>query len=439
MASLHAHQAVRSVRRILHHLKTKFRRARKNGPQQMLLLLLTVVHSGAQRLGLGTARQRVILRLGSHLGWQPHAEPSVSSICRALHKLLPADLESVIRVGLTEVAGIHGTGLLLAHRRVVAIDGMRLNTRRTAALARRCGLPKQADGTPVHQPQALLVVARCVRSGVVLAQEIARHNGSERAAAKRLLKRLEEHGRLLVLLDRGFPARDLIGLLHERRIDFIVRMCGGQSAWRELVPHATGSAKDASVELRLLLGNGRWSTVGMRAILSEKAERGRPRCNRTPKRMLLLTSLRGVGWKTQRVIDLYLRRWDIEISFREDKRLLGIVRTRATTWNTFQNELAAIQIYRILIAILLATIAPHLDVGPWHEQRRRPSFTRLVEVAEEVLIQCLLAPQRAAEIIDQHAADIARHAEKYRRGRIAPRSCLGVEGAWKLKQHRMAG
>ena len=62
-----------------------------------------------------------------------------------------------------------------------------------------------------------------------------------------------------------------------------------------------------------------------------------------------------------------------------------------------------------------------------------------MEVAEEVLIQCLLAPQRAAEIIDQHAADIARHAEKYRRGRIAPRSCLGVEGAWKLKQHRKAG
>lgn len=439
MAHLHAHQAVRAVRCILHHLKTKFRRARKNGPQQMLLLLLTVVHSGAQRLGIGAARQRVILRLGAHLGWRSHLEPSASSIYRALHKLLPADLESVIRVGLAEVAGMHGEGLLLAHRRVVAIDGMRLNARRTAALARRCGLPKQADGTPVHQPQALLVVARCVRTGVVLAQEIARHDGSERDAAKRLLKRLSEHGCLLVLLDRGFPARDLIGLLHERGIDFIVRMCGGRSAWRELVPLATGSAKDASVDLRLRLGNGRWSTVAMRAILSEKAQRGRPRCDRTPKRMLLLTSLRGVGWKTQRIIDLYLRRWDIEISFREDKRILGIVRTRATTWSTFQNELAAIQIYRILIAILLATIAPHIDVGPWDERRRRPAFTRLVEVAEEVLIQCLLAPRRAAELIDQHAADIARHAEKYRRGRIAPRSCLGVEGVWKLKQHRKAG
>jgi hypothetical protein len=111
----------------------------------------------------------------------------------------------------------------------------------------------------------------------------------------------------------------------------------------------------------------------------------------------------------------------------------------STTWNTFRNELAAIQIYRILIASMLATITPHLDVGPWHEPRRRPSFTGLVEVAEDVLIQCLIAPRRAAEIVDLHAADIARHAETYRRGRIALRSCRGVEGAWKLKQHRMAG
>jgi Transposase DDE domain len=127
------------------------------------------------------------------------------------------------------------------------------------------------------------------------------------------------------------------------------------------------------------------------------------------------------------VIDLYLRRWDIEISFREDKRLLGIVRTRATTWNTFHNELAAVQIYRILMALLLACIAPHLKTDAWAEDRQRPSTTSRMEVTEEIFYQCLIDPRRPARLIDRHAADFARHAEKYRRGRIPPRRCLSVE------------
>jgi hypothetical protein len=439
MASSHAHQAVRAVRVILHHLRDKFQRTRLLGPRQVLLHLLIVVHSGAQRLGMGPARTRVRLRLDGYLRWEDGRAPTLRAVYQAMHKLVPTELESVIRVGLAEVNGLHRHDLLLNGYRVVAIDGMRLNARRTVALARRCGLPRKADGSPVHQPQALLVVARCVRTGVVLAQEVARHDGSERACARRLLERLAEHGRLLVLLDRGFPARDLIALMQARRIAFIVRMCGGKRTWRELAPHARGAAHDTAVDLRLRQESGRWGTVALRAILSDKARRGRPRCDRTPRRLLLLTNLRGPAWKTQRIIDLYLRRWDIEVSFREDKRLLGIVRTRATTWNTFLNELAAVQIYRILMAILLACIAPHLDTGPWYERRRRPSTTLLMELAEEVLIQCLVSPRRAADLIDEHAVDVANQAEKYRRGRISPRRCLSVEGVWKLKQHRKAG
>ena len=440
MASSHALQAVRAVRAMLTHLDTKFVRARLLGPQQALLVLLTVVHSGAQRLGIGPARTRVLLRLGDWLrscGTMTRA-PSLRAVYAALHKLPPSSLEAVIRVGLAEVGAIHGEGALLKGYRVVAMDGMRLNTRRTAALARRCGLPKQADGKPVYQPQALLVVARCVRTGVVLAQEVVRHNGSERECARVLLDRLHGHGRLLVLLDRGFPARDLIALLHHRGIAFIVRMCGGKRAWKELAPHARGKGHDTKVDLRLRQDDGRWGVVGMRAILTDKPKPGRPRGNRTPQRMLLLTNLRGFGWKTQQIVDTYLRRWDIEISFREDKRLLGIVRTRATTWATFCNELAAVQIYRIIMAILLACIAPHLDTSPWHERRRRPSTTQLMEVAEELMIQCLVHRRTAATMIDQHAEDLARNAEQYRRGRIAPRRCLSVEGAWKIKQHRRA-
>ena len=224
MALPHAPTLAMVVRVILHHLPLKFQRSRLNGPRQSLLILLAIIQSGVDRIGVRSARLEVMKRLDTALGWSVDHVPSTSAVCRALRKLKPALLETLLSVAKDEVTKSYGKTLLIHGHRVVAIDGCRINAKRTSVLAGWLGLPKQAGKRKAQQPQALVVVARCIVTGIVLAQEIVSHSGSERDCARRLMSSLSGLGPLLVLLDRGFPARDLIGLMHELRIKFIVRI-----------------------------------------------------------------------------------------------------------------------------------------------------------------------------------------------------------------------
>ena len=288
-----------------------FQRARLNGPRQPLILLLATIQSGIDRIGIRPAKIELLARLDRILGGTVSA-PSTSAIARSLRKVKPALLQEVIDRALTEVATAFGDRRLVHGRLLVAFDGVRVKVWRMSVLARWLGLPKRSDTRPGYQPQALVVVARCVITGVVLAQVIVRNTGSERACARALVARLAALGPVLVVMDRGFPARDLIAVLQEQRLDFIIRMCGGRAVWRELRETRTGATKDTSVDIRPRGSNGQWASTTLRAILTDIPGRGRPRCNRTPHRMILLTNLTGTYWSTGRLIAAYHRRWDIE-------------------------------------------------------------------------------------------------------------------------------
>ena len=437
MAHSHAPALAKVVQAILHHLKTKFVRARMNGPRQALLVLLATIQSGVDRIGIRSAKLEVMKRFDGVLGWTKEKVPSVSAIARALRKLKPEQLEGVIDLALTDVLKAYGPTLLIHGRRLVAIDGVRVNAQRTSILARWLGLPQQADDRKAHQPQALVVVARCVLTGVVLAQEIVRHNGSERACARKLVAKLATMGPMLVVMDRGFPARDLIAVLLERHIDFVIRMCGGKRTWRELRTSATGSAKDVRIPMRLRGSTGCWAKASLRAILTNKPNPGRPRCDRTPQRMILLTNLTGRYWSTKRIIALYHRRWDIETSFREDKRLLGATRSRATTKQGFINELLALQIYRIIMALIAALVVAEAGMPRWDDAHaKRITTTQLMVTAWWLVEVALTCPGRCAEKIASMIHEIIRDAAKRRPGRADKRICKGVEGVWKNKTER---
>ncbi len=189
------------------------------GPRQsLLLLLLSIIQSGMNRIGVRSAKLVLVRDLTRSCGWAGDAVPSVGALCKALRKLTPAMLESVIQLGLLELNRTAGPVWLVHRRRLVAIDGVRINARRGSILARWLGLPKQGDGRKAHQPQALVVIARCVASGVTLDQEIVKHNGSERQATRKIIRRLAQTGPILVVMDRGIPARDIIAFYWRRRL-----------------------------------------------------------------------------------------------------------------------------------------------------------------------------------------------------------------------------
>ena len=145
------------------------------GPRQSLLLLLSIIQSGMNRIGVRPEKLVLMRDLTGSCGWAGDAVPSAGAMCKALRKLTPAMWESLIQLGLLELNRTAGPVWLIHRRRLVAIDGVRINARRGSILARWLGLPKQGDGRKAHQPQALVIIARCVESGVTLDQEIVKH------------------------------------------------------------------------------------------------------------------------------------------------------------------------------------------------------------------------------------------------------------------------
>lgn len=425
----HARALTLVVRAILHLLPLHYVRHRLNGPRQSLVMYLTSIQSGVDRCGVRSVRVQVMDRLGSSLGWVKSA-PSTSAICRAMRKLTAVMLEAVIERALGEVARTFGDRALIHGRRVVAIDGVRINSDRTPALARWLGRPKQGGDTRAHQPQALVVSVVCVVTKVQLAQEILRCDGSERAAARRLVRRLSVMGPMIVLLDRGYHARDLVELLHEHRISFILRLSGGHHAWREVAKFTRKAGVDQRIDVRFRGKNGTFRRISLRLIVTTRAKRGRPRCDRTPQRMILLTDLH--TWKAQRVIALYHRRWDIETVIRENKRLLGATHFRARTVSAFQTELHAYTIYRILMALVLAAATTGTKTSRWDDLRApRNSTPQIIAIAAATMEAALRRyprhDQRLARLLNEALRDHA----KRRPGRVFERICKGSEGRWR--------
>jgi hypothetical protein len=428
-SSDHARALTLVVRAILHLLPLHYVRRRLNGPRQSLVMYLTSIQSGVDRCGVRSVRVQVLDRLGASLGWAKLA-PSTSAICRAMRKLTAVMLEAVIERALAEVARTFGDRALIHGRRVVAIDGVRINSDRTPELARRLGRPKQGGDTRAHQPQALVVSAVCVVTKVQLAQEILRCDGSERAAARRLVRRLSTMGPMIVLLDRGYHARDLVALLHEHRISFVLRLSGGLGAWREVVEFTRKASVDQRIAVRVRGKNGTFRKISLRLIVTARAKRGRPRRNRTPQRMMLLTDLH--TWKAQRVVALYHRRWDIETVFRENKRLLGATHFRARTISAFQAELHAYTIYRLLMALVLGTATAGVKTPRWDDPlTRRNNTPQIITIAAASMEAALRRHPTASQRLDRLLKEAWRDHAKRRPGRVFDRKCKGSEGRWR--------
>ena len=436
MSPSHRTDLIAVVRRMLHHVSTKYDRSRLLGPRQSLLLLLTMINSEMNRIGIRPAKIKLLSELTGACGWRADVMPSVSAICRALRTLTPDMLESVIQCGLADLNRSVMPSWLAHRRRLVTIDGVRVNSRRTSILARWLNLPEQADEKKAHQPQALVVTARCVATGVTLAQEIVKHNGSERAVTRRLIERLAQMGPMLVLMDRGIPARDIIAAMQAYKHDFIVRMCGGKSAWRELAGWTDGPKRDQHVTIKSCTFKGTTAAHTLRAIITRRVGPGRPRCNRSAQRMLLLTNLTGKYWNTDRIIAAYHRRWDIETQFREDKRMLGATKSHATTKNGFTTELLALQIYRIIMAIAGLISATNTVIHLDDPYARRNSTPQIIAMAWAIVTRLLMRRIHIDELMELIVHEIARDAASRRPARTFKRKCRGVEGHWKNKAER---
>ena len=424
------------VTRLLSTLADKFERARIWSPRMVVLALIVASSFGSGRNRL--AWQPLLMRLrreyGDSLEWDGVPDPS--GLYRAMQKVEVAVLRQTMIVAeaiLTQV--VRHTPLVHGHR-LIAIDGTRLSFRRTKALSRKFGLPRRSGEKSCHYPQALAVVAYDVLSKTVVAYELANHRIGERTLAMRILRRLGPN--CIVLMDRGFPSREMLDVLVGSGIPFVMRMVAtDDGSWPEVRDFLASGRQYGRIDLAAISGTGKRSTVTARIVQSAAPRRGRPRCNRTPKRLLVATNLTGSVWRNRVVIDLYLRRWDIETIFREIKEYLAAEGCLATTPDGVEKELLGACIAQAMAAAVEIVALTMVARDAWNAPRaRRCVFTLCLEVIAAAIAVALHDTPKSRKTLADLLDFVGKRRQRRRPGRAEKRHAFRVGSKWHLKADR---
>jgi hypothetical protein len=311
-------------------------------------------------------------------------------------------------------------------RRVLAVDGAKVNVPRTKKLRDLFGCPKGGrNSVRAHQPQMLVVLLVDVLTRSPVAYEIQPHNGSERAGALTLLRHVQPGD--LLLFDRGFHGRDLIAAITAMDdVRYIFRMCAGRRGWRELRAAQRQRCADAKVMLEL---NGE---LAVARHLSYVHQRGRPRRGTRKETMHLLTNLSRRHFGRKVIRELYRARWGIETMIEEFKITLDGENFHARTPAGVQQEVEVLFLCLSLAA--LADVAAKVDSGiaidePLDPRKRICNRVALLEILSGVI--SMAGSPAACRRGDCAMRTVGRRAQRRRPGRNHERKCRGTYGRWK--------
>jgi hypothetical protein len=183
-----------------------------------------------------------------------------------------------------------------------------------------------------------------VRRKVILGWHLAPYRSNERALLTHVIASLEKG--TVVLLDRGFPSLEVITILREHDLRFIVRVTGGKSSWRcyrHLLKRGSG-IREAGV-------NVPGDVAPLRVVVRPWRNHG-PRNGAKPEPTILLTDLDQRNFTAGAILAAYERRWTVETFFRE----LKVSITSVERWHSRSSARILLEIQAIFIWFLLAAL-----------------------------------------------------------------------------------
>lgn len=388
----------------------RFRRKAGILPPAATMISLLGMTSIGMRTGYEPLMLMMFVTLGHELGWS--GDPAPSSFCRAREKLTQAMFDSLL-LAIHRAAGPslrYHMPRVRGHR-LVAIDGSWITVPNSNVLRQVLGIHRIGPTRrSMKRPQVLLVVLTDALTRMPIARIVLPGNGSERMAATALLRHLRADD--ILLADRGYQGRELLQAIQATGCRYVLRMPGGDGAWREFRGLQRRRVRDANVSIRL--GD---QVVDLRHVRVSGGP-GRPRRNSKRATQFLLTNL-PTSWSTQRIGALYAARWGIETMFRELKCTLQGGGLHARSVAGVVQELDARCIH-LTIAAYLDTAAL-IDAGKIGQRSvvnvNRSSLLLLVALIFILPDDDVKQRRRAA-----HAAvSAARRAHAKRLGRFAMR------------------
>lgn len=388
-----------------------FSRDSKLTPDLLIVLLLFMAGDGNRR-GYRHLLDSFWDESASHGVPLPTDEPvSASAFCQARAKLPSELLRQVLHGATHRMESAFPGASQWNGRRVFAVDGCKMNLKRSPELDARFGRP-EGGHVPMATISALVNVVAQIPYDVV----IDRYAACERQMLLGHLDALQA-GDVLVL-DRGYPSHEVLRILLDNGIDFVVRVPATNSF--EVIGDLRASGGD---DYRVLIPPAKdvrrgGEPIELRAIRL---------VNSSGEESFYLTSLRRAHFSRAQIAELYHLRWQAEELFKLQKSPYFDQRQfHGKSALGVRQEILAQAIYVVIARFLLASAAKHVDAR-YHDLSVKSAVLALADYLTRL---CLDDPQRAVHCLPRLLERVARTRDKRRPGRSCPRRSFKPGPRW---------
>ena len=337
-----------------------------------------------------------------------------SALCQARRQLQPAALRALLS---------HSADVFTAHtqaqpwhgRRVLAVDGTTLRVPKVPECASFFGGMHMATGgfRPLARASGLFDVAR----GAFVDALIGRYDEDERSLAREHLPHLGAGD--LLLMDRGYPAREFFHALIRRGTDFCARI--SDASWSAVARFADSDLDDAVVDL-----GEAGAPLPLRLLRLDRPG-GEP--------LILATTVLDHAVTRPEFEQLYRTRWCIEEGFKLIKARLQVENWSGLLPHTVEQDFYASLLRANCAAVIACEVRPEeacvvpdhgLDRLGWRQRLNRSRVIKslrhflpriLLGIAIDSVIDRLLERLRAPGAIERTRPD--RHAVRRSGVRIA--------------------
>lgn len=347
----------------------------------------------------------------------PVAEPvSAAAFCNARKKLGWSAIRQLLNDAARDFDGRYGRRHRLQGRRVLAVDATEFPVQRTPELWKQFGSPFGG-----YTPQVMVSVLFDVVAKVPIDAVTAPYSSNERALLVPLLSSTRE-GDILVL-DRGYPSFEVIDLLLEQKLDFVmrVRTTTGFAAVEQFLRSKQAEADIALIPWRPLAG-------------VERTIRAVRRVGPGGEPQVFLTTLRRSQFSHAQVCELYRHRWQIELLYRLEKcDYIGQRQFHAKSADGVRQEVYAFLLFTTISRTLMAAAARACDI-PYERISQKRSLLATSRALTVLLLHSepSHARQRLAALLDHIAARL----DPKSRQRACPRRSFKPRYRWGPHGHR---
>jgi len=268
---------------------------------------------------------------------------SGAAFCKARQKIAPELLRALLRQAAEIFDARFGADHRWFGRRVFAVDGSKVNVQRGAELAHAFGLPPGG-----FCPQVLVSTLFDLVTKMPHDVSVAPCGTNERLGLLNVLDRLDP-GDVLVL-DRGYPSFEVMRILLDEGIDFVMRVPIRQS-FAAIDEFLRSGADDRRIRIRppknaAMAGH---DPVDVRLLRVPKPD---------SEPAVLFTSLPRASFTRAQIAGLYRMRWEIEEFYKLFKsEYLGQGQFHARSALGVEQEIHAVALFVAITRYLMGAAA----------------------------------------------------------------------------------